>query len=264
VSCESPEREALTFLAAGSLGADEQAAAAAHLAGCADCRAEWPALRKLVVELRELHLTPEEAEDVARRGTRPEHLELCARCSQEVETLRSVQRSLPARPPARVPAWSLAAALTIGVAAGVLLRSAAAPPAAAPSRHADDVRRLAELERRVAQLEGPRLNVPVVELHPDALRSGSAGATRVSKQDERVLLVLASLEERRFDDYLVELVAADGRVALREQGLRRDAAGVFRLELPLAPLAAGRYALRLSGVRGGREERLESYTLLVE
>src|SRR5688500_14731321 len=133
VSCEAPESEALIFLAAGTLAPHEQAAAAAHLGGCAACRAEWPELRGLVEGLREQHLSPEQIVAAAETGARDDHIELCRRCADEVAALREVNRRLRGgRVPAVVPAWSLAAVLAVGIAAGYLVRTPPAAPVPSP------------------------------------------------------------------------------------------------------------------------------------
>ena len=57
--CSAPERESLTFLAAGTLEGEERDAAVAHLRTCASCREEWTRLQSWVTgaETAELALS---------------------------------------------------------------------------------------------------------------------------------------------------------------------------------------------------------------
>ncbi|MGE0452151.1 MAG: anti-sigma factor [Vicinamibacteria bacterium] len=266
-SCAAPEREILVFLAAGSLDPQQRAAAAAHLEGCPECRREWPALRELVDGLRDLHLTSEEVVTAAATGRHADHVALCARCREEVESLRLVARDLGGSRRFAPRTWPVAAALAVGIATGLLLRLALLPPApppAVPSRAAADVRRIAELEGRLNAPERLRLNVPLVELQPDPLRGRGADAVSLRREQGRALLVLASLDERRFDDYIVEVVAPAGSLLFRSGGLARTAHGTFSLELPLSQLEPGPHEILLLGVSAGREHRLERFRIRIE
>jgi len=266
-SCAAPERETLVFLAAGSLDPQQRAVAVAHLDSCPECRLEWPALRELVDGLRELHLTSQEVVAAAANGRDPEHLASCARCRDEVESLRQVDRDLGRPRRVVTQPWPLAAALVLGVSAGLLLRPVLVPEAprlAVPERAAADVQRIADLERQLNAPEQPRLNVPLVELQPDALRGGGAGAVALRRSQGRALLVLASLNERRFDDYVVEVLAPSGSRAFRSGGLARTAQGTFSLELPLTALEPGPHEILLFGVVEGREQRLERFRIRIE
>jgi anti-sigma factor RsiW len=266
VNCQESERGALTFLAAGTLDEPERAAVIAHLEGCPACQAEWPGVRRLVEGLRELHLTPQQVIDAAVSGAHGDHLRLCGRCRDEVETLRLVDRDLARSRPKVALAWKLAASLAVGAGAGLLLRPELLPEAspAAAARAAADVRRIEELERRLDELERPQPNVPLVELQPDSLRGGQAGVVSLRRAQGRALLVLASLDERRFDDYVVEVVAPAGTALFRGAGLARTPQGTFSLELPLARLLPGPYQILLFGVAAGREHRLERFEIRIE
>jgi anti-sigma factor RsiW len=129
MNCSSSERESLTFLAAGTLEPAERAAALAHLEGCPECRAEWPALTRLVSGLRELHLTPEEVLQAAAGAHGPDHLALCESCRGEVARLRAVEASLRSKAVWPVPAWaaSLAAGLLVALGGWLVLRGLAGP-----------------------------------------------------------------------------------------------------------------------------------------
>ena len=124
--CQSAERESLTFLAAGTLGAEEREAALAHIQACPDCGAEWPALSGFISGLRELHLTTEEVVRAAADGRDPEHAAFCQACRDEIASLRALEASLRSTDGKgmRVPVWaaSLAASLAVVLAGWLLLR----------------------------------------------------------------------------------------------------------------------------------------------
>jgi len=142
VSCDSRERELLSFFAAGTLEAAEEEAVLRHVEVCAACREELAASRELVAGLRTLHLTSEEVVSAAESGIRPPHLEACPRCRHEVEMLAGIRSDLErhdARPSrswiARPARAALAAALLLGGVGLVFLvrEHGALPPPGPPS-----------------------------------------------------------------------------------------------------------------------------------
>lgn len=137
MTCKAPESELLAFWAAGTLSAEETAQVKSHLAGCAECQSAAAETGRLVQGLRALHLTSEEVVAAAWGEGSVGHLDICARCRDEVETLRAMNRELQKPAPStrwqRNLAW--AAGLTIVTTTTVtLLRTPVpAPPPTSPS-----------------------------------------------------------------------------------------------------------------------------------
>lgn len=137
MDCSAPERGLIPFLAAGTLDAAEQAAAAAHARDCEACGAELAAARELLDGLRATHLTADEIVEAAATGEAPAHLDVCPACRAERDALREVNADL-AREERRPSFWrrpelAWAAALVLCVPAGLFFASALRrEPIAAP------------------------------------------------------------------------------------------------------------------------------------
>jgi Putative zinc-finger len=129
MDCAAPERELIPFLASRKLSAEEAVRAEAHLEGCAACQAERAEASALLEGLALTHLTPDEIVEAAWEGGTSAHLDDCARCREEVTTIRAsaadLQR-LAARP---APLWqrpqlAWAAALLLAIPAGLYVAGA--------------------------------------------------------------------------------------------------------------------------------------------
>lgn len=123
--CTAPENELLAFWAAGTLSAEEAAQVKSHVAGCAECQTAAAETERLVQGLRALHLTSEEAVAAAWGEGSFKHLDVCARCRDEVETLRAMNRALQS--PARSPRWQQRLAWATGAMNRALQRPAPSP-----------------------------------------------------------------------------------------------------------------------------------------
>ncbi len=263
----------LPFLMNGSLGAVAAAEVRAHLASCPSCRGEaeetarvgelfataHPASGRLVALAFGDPLPAEERQAVDR------HLAVCPRCREDLAAARE-SRDLPsfaavagsrraAERRRRMPGarWLAAAA----VLALVLLGGAAVSMG----------QRVARLEKRVAELSRPRVNAAALEALPEdyAVRAAGASAavTRVPDRDVPVTLILLSEDARRFADYRLELLDADGRPSWEATGLERQPGGEFTVLLPPGSLPAGRATLVLSGLRDGAAVPVARYDLRV-
>jgi hypothetical protein len=128
MDCTAPERGLIPFLAAGTLGETERAAAASHARECSACTEELQEVRTLLDGLRSTHLTPDEIVEAAESGAALAHLDVCTRCRAERDTLREVNAALARQEP-RLPAWrrpelAWAAALVLSVPAGLYVLGA--------------------------------------------------------------------------------------------------------------------------------------------
>ena len=137
MDCAAPEHGLIPFLAAGTLDAEERAAAAAHAQACPVCAAELQEVRALLDGLRATHLTPDEIVEAAESGEAIAHLDLCAACRAERDALREVNGTLrqDSRPTWwRRPELAWAAALVMSVPAGLFVAGAVRPePPAGPA-----------------------------------------------------------------------------------------------------------------------------------
>src|SRR5436853_1673316 len=115
MTCSSPTRELVTFWLAGTLGPDEARLVSQHLETCADCRADVADGRVVIDGMRELHLRPDEVVAAAAGELNAPHLLVCARCREEVTTLKAMNTDLTRTAPARRPeAWTIARASRYG------------------------------------------------------------------------------------------------------------------------------------------------------
>ncbi len=117
---------------------------------------------------------------------------------------------------------------------------------------------------------GPRLNLPIVELTPEA-ESGertAAEPVRPSRAADGILLVLTLRDRRSYPVYEVEIYDSagtpGGTLVWSSTALERAAEGFFTLELPRGFLPAGRYRVALHGIGGDRRDRLAVYHLSLE
>ncbi len=125
MTCTAPENELLAFWAAGTLSAEEAARVKNHVAGCAECQTAAAEIERLVQGLRALHLTSEEVVAAAWGEGSVEHLDICARCRDEVEALRAMNRDL--QRPALFPQWPQHLARAAGAVNRELHRLAPSP-----------------------------------------------------------------------------------------------------------------------------------------
>lgn len=114
MTCQAPEHELLAFWTAGTLSSEEAARVKRHLAGCPSCQASATETEGMLQGIRALHLTSEEAVAAAWGEGSFEHLHICARCREEVETLRAMNRDL--QKPAAGAGWRQSLAWAAGLA----------------------------------------------------------------------------------------------------------------------------------------------------
>jgi hypothetical protein len=272
MSCEAREAELIQGLAAGTLSGEERVAAVQHADSCEECRSDLAVLRDMMADLRTLHLTTAELVEAAWSGSRPEHLQDCDRCRDEVDTLVRVNQELRGRRPRFGLPHALAASLlaaTLGL--GVWNRELREQGDLASRRLAAAQERLrqseAERARLLRETPAPQLNVPIVDLEP-AIPSRSGVAPRPHQLEfaagvDSATLILVTRPMRPHPRYLLEVRDASQRIIWRSEGLTRSAYDTLTLSVPRALLPAGSYRFILYGARDGALEHLEEYVLLV-
>lgn len=265
--------ETLGLAARGELGILERAAVADHLSGCSDC----------AEELRLIEPLSAFAERSAVALGRP---------AATVDPVRGWA----------VPAWQYAMAaallLAIGTAGALAMwnvalqrenreltgRVAVAPrgtdvpvspstappvqPAVAPDgRSSPAAPPPAGVPRDVAALTEPQVNVPIVDLQPDALRGAAdsqRAVARVSADAALVTLILNSDIRQSSGVYALDVIDAQGRSIWRSETLEKTSYNTFTIALSPRGLGAGIYRLELSRLTGTRRTSLESYGLRIE
>lgn len=152
---------------------------------------------------------------------------------------RRSERETPRRQPRA--AWSLAAALflcTVGLAFWGM-----------------------GLQR---QLTEPEINLPLVELQPveEGTRGGSAPADEgpIPAGHRSFVAILHPLDPGNYPDYEIEIVPAGGggEAVWKKRGLERKDEGMIA-QIPLGPLSAGTYRIRLFGLDGNRRAPLGEF-----
>ena len=126
---------------------------------------------------------------------------------------------------------------------------------------------LSALEKEARTSLAPQLNVPIVDLEPDALR-GAAPPVKVvalPAGTEIITLVLATTTaDRKFAEYGLEIAGRAGSIVWRGSGLRKSPYDTFTVALPRRLIPDGEYRVSLVGIDGGRREVLDRYAIRTE
>jgi hypothetical protein len=126
-------------------------------------------------------------------------------------------------------------------------------------------------ENRVRQLEGelhtPRVLHAPQTVYPDATRRGTpAESTLIVADEEDVLLELKLSDASRFEEYRLHIADArtvPTRSLWKSAPAAADDEGSISMLIPRRYLGLGRYRIGVYGVKGGREELLDTYTVLM-
>ena len=223
-----------------------------HLAACEECAEELALLRESHTALlgESVDAAPAEVAAAGSAGVQTED-----RTSSEQKVLAWRPRQKPAeagkrsRPrTGRVAAWrrgAVAAAL-VAVVAGTAAMNAR--------------RQAVGLAERLAALDGPRINVALVDLYPDemVLRGGTSDTppAEVPAAAERATLILNSRQPSSSGPYRVEIRDLDGQEVQVIDGLTTDADGLLTLSVATASLEGERILVLLDPAS---EEPLEAY-----
>lgn len=267
----------LPWLYAGSLAPGEAAEVRRHLNGCARCRAELEETRQAAAVFG-AHLPTAVLVDLA--WDRPvtavgddlvqAHLAGCADCREELALARESRR-LEAAPVEVVRrargSWRVAAlpaALAAGLAAGALWGRGTAPRPAVTGADGSRVSALEteisrlratvdDLETRMREAAGPRLNLPIFEVLPGSsvIRGATGEGTEVvvpAHAAEMALLLAA--DGPAGGSASLTIRHADGREVWQGEGLRYAPPGGYVVTLPASLLPDGAYVLTVRPQRG--------------
>jgi hypothetical protein len=233
-------------LAARELTAFERERALEHVTTCAACRTIYRSLRTLDLEARRFDPGvpggPQGAAETAFGGI-------------DSRAAWLGRRQLAA---------AVLAVVTIGALAwwNLSLRRANARLETTLARASDT--ETAELRRRLAEASAPQLNVPLVSLEPDALRSEPGAATVVLPPDASLLtIVLNTADDRDYQDHELKILDGRGSLVWSGRGLRKSPRNTFTLSVPKDVLGVGEYRLELIGLRDGQAGTTQAYQLHV-
>lgn len=261
--------EALVRASAGEMTPSERERVADHLSACADCAQEYQMIRSL------RSLSPEVA------GTGP---------GTQPPLIRELPRAVPGKhhsiqwwQPAPI-LWPIAASLLIAaVGLGVWMiplrqenRRLAAALEARDRAIAEARRQLdqyatqtAELRRDVDLFSQPQLNAPIIDLDPnDSARGSSTQPPRTvfipATANVFTLVLNMGASQPSFSDYALEIVGPNGEAIWTGQGLQKSALDTFRVAIPRKLVPAGRYGIKLYGLRGDRRNLIEDYRMRIQ
>jgi hypothetical protein len=286
LSCQEVT-ELLPWLLNGTLEAGEAEHVRAHLGSCTSCRHQLGETRWAAAVFG-AHVPAQDLVALAWDGPGDleparRHVEGCPACAGELALIRQsrgLEADADSRPVARpapfaVRYGSLAAALVVGFAAGLLsLRMIASRPLEEQAQRLagrvgeleEQVRGLRESESSlrdtVRRLEAPEPNLPIVEVLPDsaARRSPTGPETRVVVPAGARLVALVLGSDRATSAANAELRDTRGVVIWTGGDLQPSPLGGYTLGLPASLLAEGRYTLVLRPSHGSPE----TYSIRVE
>jgi hypothetical protein len=193
--------------------------------------------------------------------------------AERVAFARALART-PARPLRSSPRWlAAAAALFLAVACGLLARLTWQERAAADAAHAA-AERVASLEARLSERERVLPVVPppeprrdalpaVVELRGGTNRGAAAGPNTMEAPSGDWIPLRLVLSQHLYKTYAARLETPEGLRLAALPVVRREAPPSVELMVPGALLRPGAYVVMLEGVRGGRPEIVDGYTLEV-
>src|SRR5262245_13279906 len=280
---ECLSEEAMTRVAAGELSQSEREVIADHLMACSDCAEEYRVLRELKPWAERVAVSAYERESAIKSVSSPPGKEaqvvprqlgwasrarrLAGIFSAGFETNATAAAALLVVSLACV-AWvislkrenaRMAARLNEQLAsrdqASQSLTDARRELEAAARLAGQQQTEIAELRRSVDDLSQPQVNVPITDLEQQANRGGDGATTVTAPVGANIFtLILHVADGPSFPDYALEVIDGRGRPLMRAQSLRKSQLNTFTVALPRRLLPAGRYRLKLYGLRSGHGE----------
>jgi hypothetical protein len=131
-------------------------------------------------------------------------------------------------------------------------------------QHEDE---LAQLRRTITELSTPQIDAPIVDLDPSSPTRGitSGGVTKIEPPPTAnfFTLILNITGQRQDSTYSVEIFDSNGKQVWRGQRLRLGPEYKVNLTLARRLFPAGRYLIKLYGLRDGKQEPVADYPVLI-
>ena len=298
---ECLSEEAMTRAAEGELRQSEREVIADHLMACSDCAEEYRVLREMKLWAERAAVSAYEKESAmgavsAPPGEEarvvPRQLGWAGRAGRAgSEGWASWARRLAGIFSAGFETYAIAAALLVVSLACVAwvislkrenarmgarlneqlasrdqasqsLTDARRELEAAARRAEQQQTEIAELRRSVDDLSQPQVNVPITDLEQQGNRGGDGATTVTAPVGANIFaLILHVSDAPSFPDYALEVIDGSGRRLMRAQSLRKSQLNTFTVALPRRLLPAGRYRLKLYGLRSGHGEVVAEYQI---
>lgn len=126
---------------------------------------------------------------------------------------------------------------------------------------------IAELRQRIDELSRPQFNVPIIDLEPrGSIRGEGAEVVKtveIGAGANFFTIVLNVSGQPGFNDYLLEIQDASGKIISSGRGLRKSQYNTFTAALPSSLLVSGTYKLSLYGTGTGSKKLVQDYSMRV-
>jgi hypothetical protein len=131
-------------------------------------------------------------------------------------------------------------------------------------RYEDEI---ARLRQTVTELSRPQLDAPIVDLDPsDKTRGNTASdAARIEAPPTAniITLILNVSGQQPHSTYAVEILDSNGKQVWRGQRLRKGPDYSVNLTIARRMIPAGRYLIKLYGLRDGKQALVADYPVLI-
>src|SRR5499426_2435473 len=131
------------------------------------------------------------------------------------------------------------------------------------NRYEDEI---ARLRQTVTELSRPQLDAPIVDLDPsDQTRGNTTGAARIEAPPTAniITLILNITGQPSHAAYAVEIHDSNGKQVWRGQRARNGPDHAVNLTIARRTIPAGRYLIKLYGLRDGKQEPVADYPVLI-
>jgi hypothetical protein len=133
------------------------------------------------------------------------------------------------------------------------------------SKQYDD--EIVQLHQAIAELTRPQLDMPIIDLDPSSSTRGNTtgGASTVAAPPSAnlVTLILNITGQQTHSTYAVEIFDSTGKQIWRGQRPRKGRDYSVNLTLTRRMIPAGRYLIKLYGLRDGKQEPVADYPVLI-
>jgi hypothetical protein len=126
---------------------------------------------------------------------------------------------------------------------------------------------IAELRQSIAELSRPQIDAPIVDLESSRPARGNATseATKIEPPPTAnfFTLILNIAGQQTHSTYTVEILDSTGKRIWRGQRLRKGPENSVNLTLARRMFPAGRYLIKLHGLRDGKQEPAADYSVVI-